>query len=234
MSLVTKSMVSAAVVAFLGALACSGSSAVPQAVIAANVQSNGGSCSSPEQFLWIPNTTGTEPWPGPDPNSSPIQETGSSDPKTDVPIVIGCTVIPSASGGSPYNVTLTAQTTGGLTPATLTISGMFPARSRDMMGNPNADGTMIPNITGDYLDATKHLRQTNCFALYENPNNGSPGAAMPSVADTYADNSGGRIWASVFCPSPMNLEEMSKPGNSGCETSVVFRFENCSSQASSN
>lgn len=232
MSLVTKSVVSAAVVAFLGALACSGTPAVPQAVVAANVQPNGGTCQSAEQFVWIPDTKSSPT--GPDPSTAMIQETGSSDPITDVPIVISCSVVPGASGGSPYTVNLVAQITAGSAPATLTISGVFPARGRDMNGNPNADGTMIPNITADYLDPTKHLRQTTCYALYETPNNGQPGASLPSVADTFADNNGGRIWASVFCPSPMNEDEAMKPGNSGCETSAVFRFENCSSQASSN
>jgi hypothetical protein len=52
---------------------------------------------------------------------------------------------------------------------------------------------------------------------------------LPSVADTFADSNGRRIWASVFCDAPQNLDESMFPGNSGCESSATFQFENCSS-----
>jgi hypothetical protein len=182
-------------------------------------------CSSPAQFVWLPQTS-TNPT-GPDTTDTGIiVETGTAD------AIVSCSVVPSGSGGSPYTVDLVAQITGGSNPATLTITGVFPQRGRDAMGNPNADMTQIPNITADYLDATKHLRQTNCFAQYVLADDGQPGASLPSVSDTFADSNGGRIWATVFCESPTNLLESSKPGNSGCETSATFRFENCSSKSS--
>jgi hypothetical protein len=223
-------MVSAVVAAFLGALACSGTPAVPQAVVAANIQTNGGMCQGQGGF-WIPDSN---PPNGPDPNVQPVVETNTGD------VVISCSVIPSGSGGGPYTVNLVSQITGGLTPGTLTISGVFPARGRDAMGNPNADGTQIPNITGDFLQSTMHLRQAmTCFAQYDTIIDGQPATVssnglspLPTVADTFADSNGGRIWASVFCTSPMNEDETMKPGNSGCEISVNFRFENCSSTAS--
>jgi hypothetical protein len=68
------------------------------------------------------------------------------------------------------------------------------------------------------------VRQTNCFAQYVNADDGQPGVQLPSVADTFADSSGGRIFASVFCESPQDLVDSA--GSSGCETSATFEFEN--------
>jgi len=223
MNLVSKFGLSTIVVGVLAA-ACSNSSEPEQGIVASNVQPNPQSqagCNSPEQFIYLPENASI---PGPDTNNNAnIVVTGTGDD------VINCSVIPSGSG---YNVTLTAQITGGTAPGTLTIQGMFTPRGRDSTGNPNADGTTIPNITVDMLDATKHLNEKDCFAQYVEVNDGTPSTtSLPTQADVFADDHGGRIWASVFCDNPTNELESQKPGNAGCMMSATFRFENCASKA---
>ncbi len=239
MNSVAKSMVSAVVaLGSVWVLACNGTPAVAQAIVASDVQpaAGGAGCNSPEPFVWVPQGPQINPY-GPDTNlTSNIVETGTGD------VVISCSVIPCSTSGSncptsappnAYDVQLVAQITGGSTPGTMTVSGVFLPRPRDANGNPNADATTVmQNITADFLDPTKHLRETDCTAQYELDNNGSAGASLPGIADTYADDKGGRIWASVFCPKPQNLLESQKPGNAGCETSMTFRFENCTSKPS--
>lgn len=202
---------------------CGNGGACPQAIVAANVQaatmgSNvGQACSSAQEFLYVPEASPI----GPNTNTAIPVVTGTNN------TTITCSIVPA---GASYNVALTASVTGA-SAATFTVSGSFTPRSRDGSGNPNADSTEIPTITMDFLDATKHLRQTSCFGQYVlEDSNGQPAASLASVADTYADSNGGRIWVSVFCEDPQNLDETTKPGNAGCETSATFRFENCSSQ----
>jgi hypothetical protein len=57
-----------------------------------------------------------------------------------------------------------------------------------------------------------------------------PGPSLPPVADTIAVNNIGRIWASVFCEDPQNLDEAQKPGNAGCAATATFGLENCSTR----
>jgi len=218
-----------AVVVVLGALACNNSTAIPQAIVASNVQpspSSAAGCNSPELFLYLPQNANI---PGPDTsddkNITPdvaACEAGLCDQK------ISCSVIPNGSG---YNVSLTAQVTGGADQATLHISGTFTPRVRDANGNPTAtgDATKIPNITVNFLDPTKHLQQTDCFAQYVLADNGSPGNSLSNLADVFADDKGGRIWASIFCPKLTNLDP-NKSGLDGCMGSTTFRFENCTSK----
>ncbi len=139
---------------------------------------------------------------------------------------ISCSVAPTVGG---FAVAIVAQSSGS-SPASVTITGTFTPRGRDNNGVPNADATQIPNITMDVIDVAMHLRQTNCFAQYVNVVGGEPGPSLPSVADTMVDNNVGRIWASVFCDAPQNLDEGQKPGNSGCQTSATFAFPSCSTQ----
>jgi hypothetical protein len=219
--------VSAAVVV-IGAFACNNSTAIPQAIIASNVQpQSGGLCNSPETFIYLPQNS---PIPGPD----------TSDDKNITPDVAGCdsglcdqtiscSVIPNGAG---YNINLTAQITGGASPATLNIRGTLNPRVRDANGNPTAagDATQMQGVTVSFLDPTKHLEgQANCFAQYALADNGSPGTSLPGLADVYADDKGGRVWASVFCPKLANLDT-SKSGLDGCMGSATFRFENCLSK----
>lgn len=147
-------------------------------------------------------------------------------------VEVSCSIIPSGSG---YNVTLVGKITGGVAPGTLTVTGLFTPRPRDGSTNkPNADqATKIPNITVDLLDATKHLNEKDCFAQYLAVDNGSPSAqtALPDPADVYANDNGGRIWVSIFCPTMTNELESQKPGNAGCMASTTLRFENCASKA---
>ncbi len=220
MGSVAKSVVSAVVVG-LCALACNNTPAVPQAVVASNVQPGSGLCNSPEKFIYLPETA---PIPGPDTNTDAnIVQTGTGD------VAVTCSVVPSGNG---YQVTAQAVISGGTAPGTLTVQGMFTPRARDASGNPTAagDGTQIPNIQVDMLDPTKHLQQKDCFAQYVLVDNGQPGNPLPKPADVFADDHGGRIWVSVFCPSPTNLLESQKPGNAGCLMSTTFRFENCTNK----
>jgi hypothetical protein len=232
MGSIAKVVVSAAAATVVGlwVFACNNGNVVVQGVVAANVQPGTGSCLGQGEEVWIPqNGTVAATSSGPDTaNNSNVTQTGTSDD------MLTCTVVPSSTPNQ-YAVTLVAQITGGTTPGTVTITGTFTSRGRetvDEAGTPNADQTQIPNITMDFLDATKHLKQTNCFAQYTTVTGvATPGASLPGQADTFADNSGGRIWASVFCSSPTNLLESQKPGNAGCAISATFRFENCSSKA---
>jgi hypothetical protein len=231
MNLVLKVGLAAGCVGLL-TFACSSTPAPEQAVVASNVQPNPASqagCISPEKFIYLPESADI---PGPDTN---VPDTDTPNPKDMlVPtgtgdVVVQCSVVPS---GSAYNVQLQAQITGGTAPGTLTVSGTFTPRQRDANGNPTSDSTTIPNIVVDMLDATKHLHEADCIAQYVEVDNGTPGTtSLPNNADTYADDHGGRIWASVFCAKPMHTDEGTKPGNAGCEMSATFRFENCTSKA---
>lgn len=219
MGSVAKVVVSAVAVGIC-ALACNNTPAPEQAIVASNVQPGPGLCNSPEQFIYLPQTA---PIPGPDTNDDKnITPTETGD------VVVTCKVQPSGNG---YSVVLQAQITGGVSPGTMTVQGTFTPRTRDASGNPINDATdVIQNIKVDMLDATKHLEETDCTAQYLLADNGSPGNPLPSPADVFADDHGGRIWASVFCPKPTNLLESQKPGNAGCEMSATFRFENCTNK----
>jgi hypothetical protein len=223
MGSVAKCAVSALVVG-LCVVACNNTPEPMQAIVASNIQPSGGSaagCSSPEQFVYMPETADV---PGPNTNDDAnIVITGTGDQ------VITCSVVPSGDG---YDVQLQAQLTNPVTGGTLTVRGHFTPRQRDPNGNPTptGDATQIPNIEVHFLDGTKNLQQKDCYAQYTLADNGQPGASLPGPADTFADDHGGRIWASVFCPLTTNLLESQKPGNAGCEGSATFRFENCSNK----
>jgi hypothetical protein len=218
-----------AVVVLGFALACNNSTAIPQAIVASNVQvspASPGQCNSPEQFIYVPQSAGV---PGPDTSDNTnittdvaACEAGVCDTK------IACSVIPNGSG---YNVDLTAQITGGTAPGTLHITGLMLPRTRDPNGNPTAagDSTKMPGFTMNILDPTKHLQETDCYAEYVLADNGSPGTSLSSLADVFADDKGGRVWASVFCPTLKNLDT-NKSGLDGCMASTTFRFENCASK----
>ncbi len=231
MNLVLKVGLAAGCVGLL-TFACSSTPAPEQAVVASNVQpdpAKPGQCGNDGRFIYIPEAADV---PGPDTN---VPDTDTPNPKDMlVPtgtgdVVISCSVIPS---GSAYNVSLQAQITGGTAPGTLTISGTFTPRQRDANGNPSSDSTTIPNIVVDMLDPTKHLHETDCTAQYVEANGVlASTTSLPSNADTYADDHGGRIWVSIFCPSPINTDESTKPGNAGCQDATTFRFENCTSKA---
>jgi hypothetical protein len=219
MASVAKSAVSAVVVG-LCAMACNNTPSPMQAIVASNVQPNPSSsagCSSPETFVYLPETASV---PGPDTNKDAnITVTGTGDQ------VVQCAVQPSGDG---YDVSLTAQITNPITGGTMTVTGHFTPRVRDATGNPSSDGTAISGIKVVFHDGTKNLVQNDCTAQYVTADNGSPGTSLPTQADVFADDKGGRIWASVFCPSPTNTLESQKPGNAGCMMSATFRFENCS------
>lgn len=229
-SVLSKCVSFAVVAAGISVLACGGNNAVPQGIIASNVQPNGastGTCGSPEKFIYIPESADI---PGPNTDvSSNIVQTATGD------VLVSCSVVPSTNGG--FDVSLTANITGGVSPGTLNISGHFTARGRDTsggdagLGKPNADGTTMPNINGDFLDETKHLKQANCFAQYVHVDNGEPGTPLPDEADTFADDKGGKIWASIFCGTPQQIKSGAQ-GNDACKTSATFRFENCTSKGS--
>jgi hypothetical protein len=210
-------------------IACNNNSGVPQGIIAANVQgatmgaNSGMPCAADGEFIYVPQSPANPP--GPDTsNNMLVTETGTGD------LTITCSVIPNSDGSS-YSVSAQAVISGGTAPGTLTISAMsLTPRSRMGDGGPpNMDQVAIQNITMDYLDPTKHLRQTNCTAQYVLANDGQPGLSLPDQADTFADSNGGRFWLSVFCEDPQSLEEAMKPGFSGCAMSATVRFENCSS-----
>lgn len=220
--------VSAAVVV-AGAFACNNSTAIPQAIVASNVQpspSSSAGCNSPELFVYVPQSAGIPgPDTGDDKNITPDVagcEGGLCDTK------IQCSVIPN---GSNYNVSLTAQITGGTNAATLHIQGTMAPRARDANGNPTAagDAAQMTGFTVNFLDPTKHLQSTECVAQYVLADNGSPGNSLPGLADVFADDKGGRVWASVFCPKLTNVDP-SKSGLDGCMGSTTFRFENCTSK----
>jgi hypothetical protein len=231
MNLVAKVGVSAA---FVGSLvfACSSTPAIAQAVVGSNVAPNPqkpGQCLGQGKFLYLPEAADV---PGP---NTDVPNTDDPDPKDMlVPnatgdVDVACSVIPSNNG---FNVQLTTEISGGTEQATLTINGFFTPRARDSGGNPSADSTTIPNITVSMLDATKHLSENDCFAQYVLANGSNPAtASLPPEADTFANDNGGRIWVSVFCPNETNLDEATKPGNAGCVSSMTFRFENCASKA---
>lgn len=216
---VAKCAVSAVVVGML-AMACSNTPEPMQAIVASNVQPNPNSnagCSSPETFVYLPETADI---PGPDTgDDANITQTNTGNQ------VVSCYVQPSGDG---FDVELQAQRTNTVTGGTLTITGHFTARPRDANNKPTADATtVIPNIEVHFLDGTKNLQEKDCTAQYTLVDNGTPGLSLPQQADVFADDHGGRIWASVFCPNTTNLLEAQKPGNAGCMGSATFRFENC-------
>jgi hypothetical protein len=141
---------------------------------------------------------------------------------------ITCRVLPTHDGS--YSVTLIIE--DSFSQSSLDVMGTFSPRSRDVNGVPNGDSSQIYGITMDYLDEFDDLRQTNCFAQYvlANANDGQPSGSLPDVADTYADATGGRIWVSVFCQDPQDLNTSAGEIWAGCQMSATFRIENCSSQ----
>jgi len=212
-----------AVVVGLCALACNNTVAPEQAIVASNVQvqPNKSNCISPETFIYMPETASV---PGPDTgDDSNITTNGTGDQ------VVTCAI---QANGDGYDVQLQAQRTNPETGGTMTVSGHFTPRPRDAMSNPTADATtVIPNIKVIFHDGTKNLLENDCTAQYLEVDNGEPSInALPPQADVFADDKGGRIWASIFCPTPQNTLESQKPGNSECEMSATFRFENCSNK----
>lgn len=220
MGSLAKSVVSAFVVG-IAALACNNTPEPMQAIVASNIQPQPtGTCNASGKFLYLPEAADI---PGPDTSKDTnIVVTGTGDD------VITCSVV---ANGSAYDVTLQSQITGGTAPGTLTIKGSFTTRTRDANGNPTAagDAVAIPNIQVDFLAPTGHLQEKDCTAQYVLANNGGPGSSLPSAADVFADDHGGRIWASVFCPKLTNLST-DKTGLDGCAGSATFRFENCSNK----
>lgn len=176
-----------------------------QAGIVVTVQpdGNGDACNTPSAFMTIN-----------DPNGPVMPVSGDS---------VSCTIVPK---GADFDVTAVAQSAAG----TLNISGMFSLRPRDSNGTPTADGTFVmPAITVDLEDGTKHLRQSDCTVRYLTVVNGAPGVSLPSEADVFADDKGGRVWASVFCPAATNVS-VGNPDVAECNVTATFRFENCASQ----
>ena len=220
MGSVLKSAVSAIVVG-LCALACNNTVEPMQAIVASNVQQSPtapSGCISPEEFVYLPETASV---PGPDTSDdTSITPTNTGDQ------IVTCSI---QANGDGYDVSLQAQRTNPETGGTLTITGHFTPRPRDPnTGKPTADATtVIPGIHMILHDGTKNLLENDCTAQYTLADNGEPGNSLPPQADVFADDKGGRIWASVFCPSPQNTLESQKPGNAHCETSATFRFENC-------
>ena len=214
-----------AVVVLGFALACNNSTAIPQAIVASNVQPNPaspGQCNSPEQFIYLPEVASV---PGPDTNDpNNIVITGTADD------VLTCSVIPN---GANFDLSIIAQITGGSAPGTLHIAGTVQPRQRDANGNPTSagDAVQMPNLTVDFLDPTKHLNQKTCFAQYVLADNGSPGLSLPGPADTKvnADGNAGAVWLSVFCPALTNLTT-GKSGLDGCMGSATIRVENCTTK----
>jgi hypothetical protein len=215
--------VSAVVVGF-GALACNQTTAVTQGIVSSNVQPSpsGPGCSSPEQFIYLPENASV---PGPDTNDeNNIVITGTADD------VITCSVIPN---GANFSLSIIAQITGGAAPGTLHVAGTVAPRQRDGSGNPTTagDAATSPGLTVDFLDPTKHLNEKDCFAQYVLADNGSPGNSLPGPADTKVNKDGnaGAVWISVFCPKLTNLTT-GKSGLDGCMGSATFRIENCTTK----
>ncbi len=182
-----------------------GGQATPQGAVLATVQpipnDTTDSCATPTSF----ETIG-------DPSTS-VVVSGTAG------VTIACTVTPLNGG---YQVT--ASATSGT--SRFTIDGLIMPRPRDANGNPSQDSTfVVPNITATFQDSTKSLQQSNCVVQYLEVSNGQPGASLPSVADVYADNNGGRVWASVFCNDAGNA--VNDPQVTACSAAATFRFENC-------
>ena len=214
---VAKCAVSAVVVGLL-ALACNNSEQPPQAIVASNLQPTaGGVCNLGGEFMYVPLES---PIPGPDTSdSTKVVVDGTS------PYAISCTVKPNGAG---YDVVAQSQITGGLDAGTFTVQGTFTPRQRDANGNPTpaGDATAITGIRVDFLSASGHLQEKDCTAQYTQVINGTPASSLPGEADTFADDKGGRIWASIFCPNLVNLTT-DKSGLDGCAGAATFRFENC-------
>lgn len=198
-------------------IACSGPPPVIQAgmksVIQGGAQAPQGTCNRSGDFIDVPLAS-------PDP-STLVVETGTEG------IQLQCSIVPQGSG---FQVTVSAQVSSGSSPGTVTFTGVFTPRVRDASGKPTADTTQIPNIRGDFLDSTMHLVQKDCYAQYTEADpaflSGNP---LPEAADTFADDKGGRIWVSVFCPNAPNVNT----GNQivkACQATATFRFENCASK----
>ena len=212
------------VVVGLGALACNQTTAVTQGIVSSNVQPapGGVGCSSPEQFIYLPENASV---PGPDTNDpNNIVITGTADD------VLTCSVIPN---GANFDLSIIAQITGGAAPGTLHVAGPIQPRQRDANGNPTpaGDATKMPGLTVDFLDPTKHLNEKDCFAQYTLVDNGTPGVSLPGAADTKVNKDGnaGAVWVSLFCPTLKNLTS-GKSGLDGCMGSATFRIENCTTK----
>ena len=211
-----KFAVSAVVVGF-GALACNNAIQPTQGIVASNVQPrSGGLCNSPERFIYIPENADI---PGPDTNdANNIVIDGTADD------VLQCAVVPN---GNNFDLSIIAKITGGSAPGTLHVAGSIQARQRTSGG----DQIQMGGLTVDFLDATKHLNEKDCFAQFVLADNGQPGASLPASADVQvnADKSAGAVWVSVFCPTLVNLTT-GKSGLDGCMGSTTFRIENCSTK----
>ncbi|HEY2370158.1 MAG TPA: hypothetical protein VGH87_27360 [Polyangiaceae bacterium] len=213
------------VIAGLGALACSQSTQPTQGIVASNVQgaAGGSGCSSPEQFIYLPENASV---PGPDTNDpNNIVITGTADD------MLTCSVIPN---GANFDLSIIAQITGGSAPGTLHVAGSVQPRQRDGSGNPTTagDAVQMPGLTVDFLDPTKHLTEKDCFAQYTLTDGiGNPGVSLPGPADTKvnADGNAGAVWLSVFCPKLVN-ETTGKSGLDGCLGTATFRIENCTTK----
>jgi hypothetical protein len=194
---------------------------LPQAIMATTARAAtmgnnvGQECYAPEMLFEVPLSN-----VAPDTtNTSLMVVANTSD------VSITCHVVQTATGS--YDVSLLIEET--YANDSVTVTGTFPPRSRDVYGTPNDDDAQINGITMGYLDEFNDLQQTNCFAQYvfADPN-GQPGNSLPDVADTYADANGGRIWVSVFCEDPQSLGAVTNLW-AGCQMSATFRVENCSS-----
>jgi len=223
MSSLGKIGVSAVVLGICG-LACSNSTQPTQGIVASNVQPapGGVGCSSPEQFVYLPENASI---PGPDTNdANNIVIDGTADD------VLQCAVVPD---GANFDLSIITKITGGAAPATLHVAGPIQPRQRDANGNPTVagDAVQMTGLTVDFLDPTKHLNEKDCYAQYVLTDNGSPGNALPGPADTKVNKDGnaGAVWVSVFCPKLVNLTS-GKSGLDGCMGSATFRIENCSTK----
>jgi len=184
-----------------------------RSIVQGGQQAPAATCNRSGDFIGVP--IGTT-----DPNNV-LVETGTEG------IILQCSIIPQ---GTSYNVTVSAQVTTGTAPGTVTFSGTFTPRVRDGSGKPTADTTQIPNIRGDFMDqAGVHLVQKDCYAQYTEADPALlSGPSLPDAADVFADNNGGRIWVSVFCPDAVNTNT-SNQITKACQGTATFRFENCAS-----
>ncbi len=198
-------------------IACSGPPPAMQAGVISVIQGGqfapSATCQRSGDFVDVPLA-------GADPNTL-VVPTGTQG------VTLNCQVVPSGNG---YNVTVSAQVSTGTQPGTVTFTGFFTPRIRDANGNPTSDTTQIPNIRGIFQDNTGvNLFQKDCYAQYTTADpallSGNP---LPKEADVFADQNGGRIWVSVFCPDAVN-QNTSNQITKACQGTATFRFENCAS-----
>ncbi len=197
-------------------IACSGPppplQADIQTVIQGGPQAPAATCNRAGDFIDVPLTS-----PNPtDPNAVMVP-TGSQG------ILLTCQVLPQTDPNS-FQVTVTAQVTLGSAPGTVTFTGIFTKRKSP------TDTSQIPNIRGIFQDSTGlNLVQKDCYAQYTSADPATlTGTPLPPAADVYADNNGGRIWVSVFCPDAVN-QNTSNQITKACQGTATFRFENCAS-----